>query len=169
MAGKVAPIDCPECGSKMWDNSETKKGKQPDYACKDKQNCGKGVWLKDSEKAALSAVAPGKRPPIVLDKMMKACLSSAVECAKVLPEGAVADHDIILRIAQSLYIARTDGKGILEVEKKALADLQAKQEAERKAAEEARREAAEREAASQAGRPPSDSYFDHPDSSDLPF
>lgn len=29
----------------MWDNRQTKKNpKQPDYKCKDKDGCGKGVW-----------------------------------------------------------------------------------------------------------------------------
>lgn len=42
-----AAMKCPECGGAMWDNRETKKGKQPDYKCKDK-SCNKAVWL-DSE------------------------------------------------------------------------------------------------------------------------
>jgi hypothetical protein len=39
-----APMKCPDCGGAMWDNRETKKGKQPDYKCKDK-SCNKAVWL----------------------------------------------------------------------------------------------------------------------------
>lgn len=35
---------CPECGGQMWDNRATKKGRQPDYKCKDKK-CNKAVWL----------------------------------------------------------------------------------------------------------------------------
>lgn len=36
---------CPDCGGPMWDNRQTKKNpKQPDYKCKDKDGCGKGVW-----------------------------------------------------------------------------------------------------------------------------
>ena len=38
---------CPDCGGQMWDNRATKKGRQPDYKCKDKA-CNKAVWL-DSE------------------------------------------------------------------------------------------------------------------------
>lgn len=38
---------CPECSGPMWDNRETKTGKQPDYKCKDK-SCGKAVWLNDA-------------------------------------------------------------------------------------------------------------------------
>lgn len=37
-------IKCPECAGPMWDNRATKKGKQPDYKCKDK-SCNKAVWL----------------------------------------------------------------------------------------------------------------------------
>lgn len=39
--------NCPDCGGAMWDNRETKKGRQPDFKCKDKDNCGKAVWLED--------------------------------------------------------------------------------------------------------------------------
>jgi hypothetical protein len=34
----------------MWDNRATKKGKQPDYKCKDK-SCNKAVWLNTESKA----------------------------------------------------------------------------------------------------------------------
>ena len=42
---------CPDCGGAMWDNRETKKGKQPDYKCKDK-SCDRAIWLNDEAKAA---------------------------------------------------------------------------------------------------------------------
>lgn len=170
-------MTCEKCGGKsFWDNRATKTNpRAPDFKCKNR-SCGNGVWLKDSEKAALGAVtsrngSSPNRPPIVLDKMMSACLKAAVDCAKNLPEGATADHDIILRIAQSLFIARQDGKGILEAEKKVLADLAAKAatekaEAERKAAEErARMQRLEPEYAQGAGWP--DPSVNGPD--DLPF
>jgi hypothetical protein len=32
----------------MWDNRATKKGRQPDFKCKDKDNCGKAVWIEDN-------------------------------------------------------------------------------------------------------------------------
>lgn len=35
---------CPDCGGQMWDNRATKKGRQPDFKCKDK-GCNKAVWL----------------------------------------------------------------------------------------------------------------------------
>lgn len=38
---------CPDCGGQMWDNRATKKGRQPDYKCKDKK-CNKAVWLEDT-------------------------------------------------------------------------------------------------------------------------
>lgn len=42
-AAKDVP-SCPECGGQMWDNRTTKKGRQPDFKCKDK-SCDKAVWL----------------------------------------------------------------------------------------------------------------------------
>lgn len=36
--------NCPECAGPMWDNRATKRGRQPDFKCKDK-TCGKAVWL----------------------------------------------------------------------------------------------------------------------------
>lgn len=44
--------NCPDCEGPMWDNRATKKGRQPDYKCKDK-NCNKAVWLEDSKSAPM--------------------------------------------------------------------------------------------------------------------
>jgi len=38
---------CPDCDGQMWDNRETKKGRQPDFKCKDK-GCDKAIWLEDA-------------------------------------------------------------------------------------------------------------------------
>lgn len=54
---------CPDCNGPMWDN-RTKKEKgeykpnRSDFSCKDKDTCGKGVWMTDEEKAALSPARP---------------------------------------------------------------------------------------------------------------
>jgi len=59
---------CPKCGGAMWDNRETRTGKQPDYRCKDKACASdRGVlWLTDDEraefKAQLDNVADFNRP-----------------------------------------------------------------------------------------------------------
>lgn len=64
---------CPDCGGQMWDNRATKKGRQPDYKCKDK-GCDKAVWLdsakpeqglttKESAIMALMAEAEKLLPP----------------------------------------------------------------------------------------------------------
>lgn len=38
-------MECPKCGGPMWDNRQTKKSpKQPDYKCKDRQNCDGVIW-----------------------------------------------------------------------------------------------------------------------------
>jgi hypothetical protein len=44
----TASEKCPDCGGAMWDNRETKKGKQPDFKCKDK-SCDKAIWLPKTE------------------------------------------------------------------------------------------------------------------------
>ncbi len=153
MAGKIAPVSCPKCGGQMWNNIEGKRNpKAPDYACKDKQGCGAGVWLKDAEKAALASVSPpvkqngaSPRPPVVLDKMMRACVKAAQAIAsESFKDGdrVGLDDQLTLNMATTLYISRCRGEGILEVEKKALADLAAKAEAER--IERERKEAEER-------------------------
>lgn len=164
MAGKVAPVNCPKCGGPMWDNIEGKRNpKAPDYACKDKQNCGAGVWLKDAEKAALATVqsptrqngAPPThvRPQIILDKMMKACVEAAQRITQELfvdGETKGVDHALTINMATTLYIARCRNEGILEVEKEALAKLAARA-AEKAAAEaEAQRKREEEERSRQA-------------------
>lgn len=53
---------CPDCGGAMWDNRETKRSpKQPDYKCKDKDGCGKGVWV-DKRSGAGSPSGNGHAP-----------------------------------------------------------------------------------------------------------
>ena len=153
MPGKVAPIQCPKCNGPLWDNTEGKRNpKAPDYACKDKQGCGAGVWLTDLQKSAVQAQtpastaagAPQRKSPLVLDKIMLAALQSASKMAEEAFGREPTDgtfNDLLLRIAQSLYIARIDGKGIFEVEKNAVAEMAAKvaaikAEKERKEAEE---------------------------------
>lgn len=62
---------CPQCEGPMWDNRATKKGRQPDFKCKDK-TCNKAVWLdsdagkltpKEAAIAALMAQAEKLLPP----------------------------------------------------------------------------------------------------------
>ncbi len=191
MPGPVAPVPCPECGGAMWDNSrDPKKSKKAsDYRCKDRQNCNGGIWLSDAEReaAAPTQAAPAgpaapKRPPIVLDKMMKACLEAAAALADTIQAQdapPVAD-DIVLRIAQSLFIARTDNKGILEIEKAALVDRALKQaalkaEADRLAAEKRKADmAAQAEKDRLAAEKPANNFDDFPEAlmdqdDDLPF
>jgi hypothetical protein len=96
----------------------------------------------------------------VLDKLLAACRDKAIEISNGYPpDGEVkgTDHDIITRLAAILFIARTDGKGILEAEMKALVEQQRKAkeaaEAARKAAEDAERKRLEQERARQASEP----------------
>lgn len=44
------PTECPRCGGDLYDNRSKKasgqfKGKSPDFACKEKQDCGWAGWL----------------------------------------------------------------------------------------------------------------------------
>jgi hypothetical protein len=41
---KFEQRQCPDCNGPMWDNRATKKGKQPDFKCKNR-SCNKAVWL----------------------------------------------------------------------------------------------------------------------------
>ena len=44
-----ASADAPECefcGGDVWDNTDTKRGNQPDYKCKDK-DCGAAAWIQE--------------------------------------------------------------------------------------------------------------------------
>lgn len=195
MPGPVAPVPCPKCNGPMWDNSrDPKKSKQAsDYRCKDRQNCNGGVWLSDADRAALAPTqAPGngpaqaqgpKRPPLVLDRMMKACLEAAgalVEFIQIPDQPPVGD-DIVLRIAQSLFIARTDNRGILAIEREALvertkkeASARAEAERERKEKEDAERRAREDEANRVRQAQPAPNFDDFPaaledQDDDLPF
>lgn len=39
-------VVCPRCAGPVWDNRTTKRNpKQPDYKCKDKDNCDGAIWL----------------------------------------------------------------------------------------------------------------------------
>jgi hypothetical protein len=56
-------MNCPDCNGAMWDNRETKrKPTQPDYKCKDKDGCGKGVWLDKKTSGAGTPSGNGHTP-----------------------------------------------------------------------------------------------------------
>lgn len=130
MAGSKAPAQCPKCGGDMWDNIDTKKNpKAPDYACKDKQGCGAGIWLTDTQKNAARAQqapaggggAPRPVGNIILDTMMYRCLQSAYAMLdKNVKDGKISFYssDNALNLATTLFLSRTrDRSGILRIEK----------------------------------------------------
>ena len=42
---------CPNCGGEMWNNIGRKKNpKQPDFACRDRDNCNVALWIKEDKK-----------------------------------------------------------------------------------------------------------------------
>lgn len=52
-------MNCPKCGGEMWDNRANKKNpKQPDFKCKDRENCDGVIWPPRGKSATLSQPAP---------------------------------------------------------------------------------------------------------------
>jgi len=61
---------CPKCGAKMWDNRQTKTGRQPDYKCtRSKNGCNGAIWLTDGEATADVPSQPDSDgfPPALVD------------------------------------------------------------------------------------------------------
>ncbi len=103
-------MDCPDCGGPMWDNRQTKKNpKQPDFKCKDKDGCGKGVWVKAKGNDAPGARGPAsgaaRRPlgPLYYD-----CLKLAKACVEKELKGALP-ADVIAAAATLFIAASRDG------------------------------------------------------------
>lgn len=157
--GQAAPEPCPECGGKMWDNSDIKKGKAPDYKCKDK-SCDGAVWLDGAarKKGGAAAAAPaakqgnarpqnGDRYPVF--DLYSGCVKHATEvfaaacrAAKVEPTA-----DALAAQVATLFIQSCQSRGPLtkkdaEKAKKAAAEKAAE---EKKKAEEAAHARAEAE------------------------
>lgn len=187
----TAPQGCPDCGSDMYDNSETKTGRQPDYVCKDPQ-CRKGVWITDTERNAAQAVAQPREPApgapqqpqqqqrklLVIDKAMELALKAAKKLAaeefptvvskEAGPTGGLP-ADLIVNLATTMYISRVrDRVGVFKAEKEALTGAQQKA---KEAAENARREAEEARArvATAPSGPDYDDPMYSPNDDDLPF
>lgn len=56
-------MDCPKCGGPMWDNRESKKNpKQPDFKCKDKDNCDGVIWPPRGNNRSSTASRPASAP-----------------------------------------------------------------------------------------------------------
>lgn len=73
-------MQCPDCGGPMWDNRQTKKNpKQPDYKCKDKDGCGKGVWeeKKQNGNAPANGTAAADRAKRPLGRLYFECMKIA--------------------------------------------------------------------------------------------
>src|SRR5437762_14358313 len=57
-------MTCPECGGDVWDNRPKKRAGEmkpngPDFACKDKENCGWLQWPPKVKPVAKTAAGPG--------------------------------------------------------------------------------------------------------------
>ena len=137
---QLAPIPCPDCRGPMYDNIADKAAgrrghKAPDYACKDREGCNKGVWLKDSEKNALQAGSRGgtgqgsaqAKRPIVIDSLMDSCVAAAKAITAEQFKDKAVTLELVVNMATTMFIARAGGApGILKIEKEGLAKAQAK-------------------------------------------
>lgn len=149
-------LNCPRCGGLAYDNSnDPNRGQRPLAKCKNK-SCGWATWKPEELKVAAGASGPApsqgsppakSRPPLVLDKLLEACNARAIEIGKKYPAdgaGSGVDHDIITRLTGMLFIARTEGKGVLASEMAAIKEARAKAEAAKREAEEKARQERER-------------------------
>ncbi len=122
-------MQCPDCGGAMWDNRSKKasgefKPTSPDHACKDKANCGKGVWLEAFDTApeqngpppnewAADATESAPQPAIQRNgNGMSALYRQSLEDARVAVRSYVADHgsppsELEQRVATTIFINRT--------------------------------------------------------------
>lgn len=104
-------MQCPQCGSEMWDNRENKKNpKSPDYKCKDKA-CAHAIWL-DSKKSngAKAARAPAgpKWTWALLQEVSRNSLRISAALVPTLVKGATS-ADIVKWAATIFIAASRDG------------------------------------------------------------
>lgn len=83
---------CPDCGGAMWDNRDKKTNpKAPDFKCKDKDGCGKGVWSD-----AKTAAAPAKNGTARITDEQK----DEIEQQAVIAFGAVNYRAAVARLTK---------------------------------------------------------------------
>lgn len=111
-------MECPDCGGPMWDNRTTKRSpKQPDWKCKDKDNCGKAVWDKPKAAAKQNGAAPAARPTTPLAPVYDECFRVA---AKVVSTycGALkipfTAQDVVAATATMFIQASQSGRPVKE-------------------------------------------------------
>lgn len=116
-------MNCPDCGGPMWDNRDNKRNpKQPDFKCKDKDGCGKGVWEQRSEGGNGAARQGGKgsngasaspRIQRPLGPLYNDCLTFAKQAADHhFGKGGTAPEHVIAMAATLLIQAARDGSPI---------------------------------------------------------
>ncbi len=105
-------MQCPDCGGAMWDNRETKKGKQPDYKCKNR-DCSKAVWLEKKGAGsgpATSGASP--RSPRALGPLYYECMAFARKACVHEFGDLVTPADVIAATATLFIQAVRDGAPI---------------------------------------------------------
>lgn len=182
--GQMAPDPCPECGGKMWDNSDIKKGKAPDYKCKDK-NCDGAVWLDSAARkkagtpAAAAAAKQGNGRPTNGDRypvfaLYTGCVKHATaEFAAACREAKVEPTaEALAAQVATLFIQSCQSRGPLtakDAERAKAAAAERKKKAEEEARARAEAERLEHEQRVRAGE-----FADFPSAledtdDDLPF
>ena len=103
-------MECPKCGGPMWDNRETKKSpKQPDYKCKDRENCDGVIWPPREQKGK-GVQSP--RPKLTWDQLgamhRKALIIAVANCRDAF-KGKESPTDVIAAAATVFIAASRDG------------------------------------------------------------
>jgi hypothetical protein len=116
-------MDCPKCGGPMWDNRQTKKSpKQPDYKCKDRQNCDGVIWPPKGQNGAAGAgksangAGNGTRPTGPLAPVYADCLDIASRAVKHYVGDKATAADIIAAAATIFIGATNTGRPVKKVD-----------------------------------------------------
>lgn len=101
-------MQCPQCGSDMWDNRQTKKNpKQPDYKCKDKA-CAHAIWLDSKKPTGAKPASTGTKWtwPELGTMYHRSLLLAKQKLATIKIEG---DEQVIAAAATIFIAASRDG------------------------------------------------------------
>jgi hypothetical protein len=117
-------MNCPDCGGAMWDNRESKKNpKSPDFKCKNKDGCGKGVWEKKGDAAPANRSSNGNgHAPITATRPLGPLYNECMVFAKAACAHHFGDHatpDVVVAATATLFIQATKGDAPIRAPKPA--------------------------------------------------
>lgn len=113
---------CPDCGSDCYDNRPKKesgkyKANAPDYACKDKDGCGKRIWLeKKSAGGSRGGSTGASRGPALpfpqLCNRYDKCVAHIVKLTApaLVKQGYTVTTSDVAAMAATLYIQANKGE-----------------------------------------------------------